>query len=128
MTAYRAMWADEEAAATTSDASSPRLADHASGAALRLLQYGLTKDHQQGLVAKGSARLSPEVTSVQPTDDPTRVNIRDCFDDTHWLLYKQNGSRRSDVPGGHYATTATVELTDGRWKVTSLYLGSVGSC
>jgi hypothetical protein len=126
--AYRAMWADMEGAATTSDASSPQLADHASGAALRLLQYMLSKDRQEGLVAKGSAILSPEVTSAKPSENPTRVDIQDCFDDTHWLLYKLDGSLKNNVPGGHYATTAKAQLTDGQWKIMELHLGNVGSC
>jgi hypothetical protein len=126
--AYRAMWVDMEAAATTSDPSSPRLADHASGAALRLLQYGLSKNRQQGLITKGSVQLSPEVANTQPSGNPTRVDLRDCSDDSHWLLYKRDGSLQNDVPGGHYAVTATVQLTNGRWSVTHLSLGAVGSC
>jgi hypothetical protein len=128
LAAYRAMWADMEAAGVTADTNSPRLHDHASGAALRLLKFGLSKERNKGVVVKGKLILSPEVISATPSRHPDRVEISDCSDSTHWLLYKPDGDLQNNVPGGHYVTTATAQLNDGQWMVTQLHLGEIGSC
>lgn len=125
---YRSMWVDMEQAGRTADVDSPRLSDHATGAALQLLKYGLSKDRQDGVVAKGTVSVSPRVVSAEPPRDPSLVQIQDCFDDTRWLIYKADGTLKNDVPGGHYDTKATVQHTRDGWKVVKLYLGAVGSC
>ncbi|MFF3517388.1 hypothetical protein [Streptomyces sp. NPDC002573] len=122
--AYRAMWHDVTVASRTSDASSPLLDDHARGGALELLKYGLQKSKKDGLVSKGAPKADPKVV----TAGPTRVVLTDCVDDTGWLLYKRNGELKDDVPGGHMKADATVQLADGVWKVTDLYMHEAGSC
>jgi hypothetical protein len=126
--AYRAMWQDLEAAGLTADPDSPRLGDHATGAALRLLKYGLSKDRQDGVIAKGAVILSPLVESAAPANMPTRVTIEDCTDSSHWLVYKPDGTLKNDVPGGHHDTKATVQRFGSEWSVVDLTMGEAGSC
>jgi hypothetical protein len=126
--AYRAMWKDLEAAGRSADPNAPQLGDHATGGALRLLKYGLTKDRQEAVVAKGYVVLSPQVKSATPATAPTQVGIMDCSDDSHWLQYKKTGRLKDQVPGGHHLTDATVQLQNGSWKVSDFYLHEVGTC
>jgi hypothetical protein len=126
--AYRAMWKDLEAAGRTADPNAQQLGDHASGGALRLLKYGLAKDRQDGVVAKGYVVLTPQVESATPATTPKQVKITDCSDDSHWLLYKPDGTLKNNVPGGHYKTQATIQRTGDDWKVTELTMGETGSC
>ena len=128
VTTYRAMWKDLEVAGLTSDPTSPRLGDHAAGAALRLLKYGLSEDRRDGVIIKGAVALSPQVDSATPATAPTLVKILDCADDTHWLLYKPDGTLKDDVPGGHFATRATVQRIGQGWMVTNLTMGDDASC
>jgi hypothetical protein len=123
------MWADMASAARTADYQSPRLARHAAGDALSQLSRGLYANKQHGIVAKGDPLTNPTVTSVTPTTSPTAVAISDCFDDSHWLNYiAATNELQNDIPGGKHATTATVSSVDGRWKVTALAVGVVGTC
>ena len=128
LAAYRGMWADEVAAAATADYQSPLLAQHAAGAALSLLVRGLYAYHQEGLVAKGQPVTHPQVTSLSPTSAPTQATVLDCFDDTHWLVYKSSGGLENNVPGGHRKVTAVVQDMNGVWKVTQLDTGAEGTC
>lgn len=122
------MWADEVAAAATADYQSPLLARHAAGAALSLLVRGLYTYRQKGLVAKGQPVTHPQVTSLSPAADPTQATVLDCFDDTHWLVYKVSGGLENAVPGGHRRVTAVVQDVGGVWKVTGLTTGAEGTC
>ncbi|MDF2257668.1 hypothetical protein [Streptantibioticus ferralitis] len=126
--AYRAMWKDLEAAGRTADPNAPQLGDHAAGGALRLLKYGLAKDRQDGVIAKGEVILSPQVESATPAAAPKQVKIVDCSDGSHWLVYKHDGALENDVPGGHHETKATVQHFGTEWKVVDLTMGEVGSC
>ena len=125
---YRAMWSDLELAGRTADPNAPQLGDHATGAALQLLKYGLSKDRQDGVVARGHVVLSPQVESATPAAAPTQVRIKDCSDDSHWLQYKKSGGLKDQVPGGHHLTDATVQWQSGSWKVSDFYLHEVGTC
>jgi hypothetical protein len=123
--AYNAMWSDMVVAARTADYQSPRLSDHASGDALSQLARGLYANKQHGVIAKGQPATRPTVTSATPTS----AEIADCFDDSRWLNYEAStGALQNGVPGGKHATTATVTLTDGAWRVTQLAVGAVGTC
>lgn len=122
------MWADEVIAAATADYQSPLLARHAAGAALSLLVRGLYTYRQEGLVAKGQPVTHPQVTSLSPAGDPTQATVLDCFDDTHWLVYKVSGGLENTVPGGHRRVTAVVQDLGGVWKVTQLTTGAEGTC
>jgi hypothetical protein len=116
-------------ASRTADYQSPQLSDHASGDALSQLARGLYANKQHGIIAKGDPATSPTVTSATPSAKPTSVVVADCFDDSRWLNYvASTGALQNDVAGGKHATTATVTLTDGAWRVTQLAVGTVGTC
>ncbi len=122
------MWADMAAAARTADYRSEVLPQHAAGAALSQLVRGLYAYRQQGLVIKGMLVTNPTVSSLTPAANPTQAAVSDCFDDTHWLVYRTSGALKNNVPGGHRHISATVQDVDGVWKVTQLDTGVEGSC
>lgn len=126
--AYRAMWADLVSAARTSDYQSTLLSQHASGQLLTLFVQGLARDQLHGIVTRGQPVLHPVVTSLSPADDPTKANVTDCFDDTHWLEYRTAGGLAKNTPGGRRATTAQLVKHAGTWKVTQLVVGKTGTC
>lgn len=130
LAAYQAMWQDFVAAGSTSDWQSPELGRHATGIALQNMSRGLYADHQNGVVTKGAPVLQPEVSSVEPATDPTKVVITDCGDSTNFLKYsKGTGQRVDDEPGGRQLINAIVELqSDGSWKVSDYGVHEVGSC
>lgn len=122
------MWQDMAAAGRTANYEDPALADHASGAALSTLVRGLYSYKRSGWVIKGTPVTHAHVTSLTPADDPTRAAVTDCFDDTHWLVYKASGGLADNTPGGHRRVTAVLQKADGTWKVTQLNTGAEGSC
>jgi hypothetical protein len=129
LAAYTGMWAEMQAAGVTADWKDPRLAQYASGAALRTLVAGLRAAHRKGIVIKGTIATHPRVVSAAPADHPRRVRLADCLDDTHWLNYvAATGKLQNDVPGGHHLTQAVVIGAGGQWKVTRLVVRQVGTC
>lgn len=130
VTAYLGMWKDYAAAAETSDWQSPQLTDHATGEALSVMSRGLYASHYNGLVSKGEPVLDPQVSSVDPPNDPTTVVISDCGDSSNWLRYDaETGELAEDEEGGRRSITATVEKQpDGAWKVAGFAVEELGSC
>lgn len=115
---YRAMWKDAAEASLTSDPKSPRLADHAEGGALGLLQYMMEQIRDKGATSRGEASVAPTV--VKSTKN--KVELRDCVDGSKWVQVKPD--HPSDgTPGGHYRTEASVVLSSGKWKVSELSWG-----
>ena len=114
------MWADMVVVSRTSDYQSPSLASHASGDALAVLVHDLAKNQQAGLVTRGKLKLSPQITSLTPSTNPSQATISDCVNDTHWLNYKSGGGLADKTPGALHATTALVVKENGTWKVTEL--------
>lgn len=127
---YTAMWMTMAAVARTADWQSPRLSQYATGTALTTISRGLYIDHTNGQVTRGAPKLSPTVTSVEPSDEPTRVRIADCGDSTHWLKYDAaTGELVDDVPGGRRAITAVVDKQDdSMWRVSDFAVQELGSC
>lgn len=124
------MWEDYAVAAETSDWRAARLADNATGEALSVMSQGLYASHYNGEVSKGRPVLNPEVTEVDPPDEPTTVVISDCGDSSNWLKYDaETDNLVDDEPEGRRAITAWVEeQPDGTWKVSSFAVQAVGSC
>ena len=127
---YRSMWQAYNAAVQVPDPNSPDLAKYATGTALSTLVSGLRSVKDRGLKGTGQIVLAPQVTEISPTTAPTKVAIKDCFDDsaTH-LIRVGPGSPYNDTPGGRRLCLATVELqSDKSWKVTTFGLRGVGTC
>lgn len=113
LAAYRAFWDDIVAVGKTADWQSPRLAEHATGAALRLLRAQFREVNAQGWIAKGSVKLSPVVVSISDT----RATIRDCVDTRRYGRYDPRAGRWIDPPGGQPdAEQVKLVFSDG-WKV-----------
>lgn len=127
---YEGMWADFVAAGRTSDWESKRLGDHATGLAVTNMSRALYADKKNGLVTKGEPVLRPEVDSVKPSSNPTKVIITDCGDSSETQkYYAKTGKPLKGSPGGRHRINAVVEKdSGGQWKVTDYGVHEVGSC
>lgn len=128
--AYEAMWRDVADASATSDWQSPRLDDHATGDALRMVTDALRRDRERGLIAKGQPVHNTHVSSQDPPADPRTIGIEDCGDGSTWLKYRADtGQLVDDVGDGRRAITAEMVRTDdGAWKVSRFTVRKVGTC
>jgi hypothetical protein len=72
--------------------------------------------------------LHPTVTSLSPSNRPTRATVTDCLDDSKWIEYKTTGGLAKNNPGGRRKTTAMLAEKSGIWKVTDVTVGAVGTC
>jgi hypothetical protein len=127
---YRGMWQDFVSAGTTSDWQSPKLGQYATGIALTNMSRSLYADHYNGLVTKGDPTYEPAVSSVDPPDNPNKIVITDCSDDSRWLKYKAaTGQPADDTPGGRHLINAIVQKqADGSWKVSEYGVHEAGTC
>jgi hypothetical protein len=126
--AYTGMWRQMAKAGETADWQSPEFAKYATGDALGVINRSLYTDHLNGVVTKGEPKTNPQVSKVDPPDNPTTVMISDCGDDSGWLKYK-NGQLLNDTPGGRRSITAEVKKQqDSTWKVTRFAVEAVGTC
>lgn len=128
LTAYRNMWAAFVRASHTSNPDAPALRRYARRQALHLIVSGLYTARDQDLVGKGTVRMRPRVTGVQPPQAPRRVSVTDCVDDSKWLTYHKNGGLLDAQPGGRHRTTAVVINTTTGWKVDSFVLKDTHTC
>jgi hypothetical protein len=128
--AYRGMWRDFVQAGTRSDWQSPKLGQYATGIALTNMSRSLYADHYNGLVTKGEPTYEPAVTSAEPPNNPNKIVITDCSDDSHWLKYKADtGQLANDTPGGRHLVNAIVQKqSDGFWKVSEYGVHEAGTC
>jgi hypothetical protein len=117
------MWEDAAEASRTSNPKHPRLDDHATGNALSLLRYMMEQNQKRGVTGKGAASVGPVVVK----SSKTKVELQDCVDGSKWVQAKPSGSS-AGISGGHYRTEATVVMASGKWWVSELYNGEVGSC
>lgn len=130
LTTYKGMWQDFVSAGTTSDWQSPKLGQYATGIALTNMSRSLYADHYNGLVTKGEPTYQPSVFSVDPPDNPSKIVIADCSDDSRWLKYKADtGKLANDTPGGRHLINAIVQKqADGSWKVSEYGVHEAGTC
>ncbi len=130
LASYRGMWQDFVTAGTTSDWQSPKLGRYATGIALTNMSRALYADHYNGLVTKGEPTYEPSVSSVEPPDNPNKIVIADCSDDSRWLKYKADtGQLANDTPGGRHLINAIVQKqADGPWKVSEYGVHEAGTC
>ncbi|RKN26414.1 hypothetical protein D7318_03185 [Streptomyces radicis] len=124
VTAYLAMWEDATVASWTSDANHPRLNDHATDEALMLLEFVLEENAGRQQVSQGAPKHDVQVVE----SSAERRRLRDCMDETDWLLYDSDGELVNSVPGSHRWVHATVERRDAQWIVTDLVLEEQATC
>ncbi len=116
--AWNAFWSDWVEVSKTADYDAPRLAEHATGKALRGLRLQLLSYRKRGLVARGTpVRTRTRVTGIRGG----AARVSECLDSNHWLAHD---ARTGQVRGGPNGKTNQVEaalrLGGGRWKVSEL--------
>lgn len=128
LAAYRGYLAAWVAAARTSNPDDPALLRYADGEALRTVVGSLAANRAEGKVSRGTLVPAPRVVALSPPTRPTSATIRDCADDSQWLVYRESGELWNDTPGGRHDVNAVVHSTAAGWKVSSIAIGGVGSC
>ena len=120
--AYGAFWDDYIEVARTSDYRSPRLAEHATGDALRRLRYQLSLYDAQGLVARGRpVRTATQVTSISVQS----ATVAECLDSNKWLAHDAKTGKLRDKPSGKIRRVrATLSHVGEGWKVSKLDIGN----
>jgi hypothetical protein len=113
--AYRAFWDDVVAVGRTADWQSPRLAEHATGAALAQLRAQFREVKAQGWIAKGAVKLSPVVVSVRGA----KATVRDCVDTTRYGRFDPKANRWIDPPGGQPDAERFELVFEQGWKVAA---------
>jgi hypothetical protein len=128
LAAYRGLWKAFVHAGRTADASDPMLSRYAEGAALDTITDDLKKSKASGQIIKGRLTLRPTVTKFGSSRGQSEVDVKDCVDDTKWLVYHNNGGLVDHQPGGKHLVVAVVTDTQGVWKVSGLAAHGVGTC
>jgi len=121
------MWAAFVHAGRTANAHDPALSRYAAGPALATITDSLRRDRRAHHVIKGRVALQPRATSVTPSANPAEVDIRDCADSSHWLVYTESGHLADRVPGGKHLVIAKATYSR-TWQITALAVHGVGSC
>lgn len=127
--AYRGMWNAYAAAGEVADPTHGDLAQYATGDALESLTGALDGYRRKEQVMKGRPVMNPRVASRSPGNPIRQVEVEDCADSTHWLVYDKSGALADDEPGGRRSIGATVKDTGGGvWKVSLFGVREVGTC
>lgn len=117
------------AASNSGGTDTREMAKYATGEALGRLAKGLADNKAQGVKTQGQPGIStPRVVKIDPSASPMKVDLTGCVDDTHWLVYKDNGQLLNNTPGGPRPTVAEVTKIGGIWWVTQLAIHGVGTC
>jgi hypothetical protein len=99
----------------SSNADDPRLAEYATGAVLENLRGKLAVRRRSGTRLYGTP--IPHVQAVSVSGD--RATVRDCLDNSGTGLIDRAGKKLS-VGRPRQATTATLVLNGGVWKVSEI--------
>lgn len=129
--AYVGMWQEFAHAGTTSDWRDPALDRFATGNALTTLTRSLYADHFNHVVTRGVPKNYPQVTAVQPPNNPDTVMISDCADSTGTskVMEGSGAPAPGDQPGGRQSIVAEVKKQpDGSWQVDRFAVEGVGTC
>ena len=114
LAAYRAYWADIIAAGKTADWRSPRLDDHATGAALAAVRGHYRALKTLGLVSRGTVKLDPRVAQLRGTT----ALVEDCTDTSRFLRRDaKTGALRERPATEPTGSVMRLVLVDGTWKV-----------
>lgn len=129
LAAYRGMWNSFVAAAKNPAGPHPGLRNYATGRALGLIKLGLHQKADAHVVTKGPLLLHPTIKNVDSENDPNKITISDCVDDSHWLEYTAAGKLASGKgAAGRHRTEALVEVKHGHWLVTAWFVEKAGTC
>jgi hypothetical protein len=125
LAAYRAFWDDIVAVGKTADWQSPRLAEHATGSALRQLRAQFRAVKARGWIAKGTVKVP---ASAEVSISGTRATIRACVDTTRYGRYDLKAGRWIDPPGGRPNQHRDVLVLNGQgtWEVADTVV--TGAC
>ncbi|WP_162561558.1 hypothetical protein [Salinispora mooreana] len=125
ITAYNALWQSMAKAGEIPDPDAPELRQYASGDALTRVVRALVTYRETGVVTRGRPVNDPSVVSATATE----VKLADCGDSTNWTTHtKSSGEPIEEDPRGRRRITATVNLAENAWEVTSFHLEEIGSC
>jgi hypothetical protein len=114
LAAYRAYWGDIIAAGRTADWRSPRLDDHATGAALAAVRGHYRALKTLGLVSRGTVKLDPRVVELRGTT----ALVEDCTDTSRFLRRDaETGALRERPAAEPTGSVMRLVLVDGTWKV-----------
>jgi hypothetical protein len=116
--AWNAFWSDWVEVSKTADYDAPRLAEHATGKALRGLRLQLLSYRKRGLVSRGTpVRTRTRVTGIRGGV----ARVSECLDSNHWLAHDaRTGQVRGSPNGKTNQVEAALRLGGGRWKVSEL--------
>ena len=131
LTAYNGMWQDLTALGATSDYKNPRMAAHMVAQPLTEWMQQFADNARQGVVDIGRPAWHPEVVSVTPPTQPTRVEIADCIDDSNWTqVYESSGEKVNGAAGERFRSEALVRFVPltNSWMVTQEIFGKAGTC
>ena len=94
---------------------------HATGSALEQQRVSVYNADRSGHFSEGMPVLHPTVTAAVPAAAPVTVRLRDCLDDSQWLVHvRATGALLDDRPGRRHPVDATMARTSAGWKVTDL--------
>ncbi|MFY7064699.1 hypothetical protein ACOQFV_02440 [Nocardiopsis changdeensis] len=101
----------------------PDLERFADGQALQL-----TRDMLAGhdSVATGEPVLTPQAAEVDLRQDPPRVVVEDCVDETDWVMEGYESTSAGERSTRLFVATVTEQ--EGEWKVGELWLGEIDGC
>jgi hypothetical protein len=121
---YRAFWDDLVAAGATANPRSPRLDDHATGAALAQARATYTFMRARGLVARGTVKVRAKVVAVRGGT----ATVYDCNSTSNFLAYDaKTGKLRDRSSGRSNGMTVSLVRDGGTWKVAKTAT-EVGTC
>jgi hypothetical protein len=122
------MWNAYVEAAKTSNYQSPQLTRYSGGGARSLLVRGLRDAREHGIVTLGVPTFKPKVVALAPARQPTRADVKDCADSSHWLTYDWSGRVVGDRSPGRRRVEARLRRSSGTWKVIDLVVEKEGTC
>ena len=125
---YTGMWTDYGHDLTSHNWQHPTVAAYATGQALLLLEANILSDNHDGVVTEGAPTLYPVVKTV-PGVGPSTAEVVDCANfSAVWKYGATTHTRVEKHPDGWHLIDANLMLREGRWKVSTLAMGAVGSC
>lgn len=120
--AYNGMWDTVVEGSHEGTVGHPGLSRYATGQALEL-----TTGMLNGRTATGEPARSAEVVEAFLEEEPPRVLIEDCLDDSGWAV---EGAEPGS-PGGSGSRLVEATVTEDEllgWRVEELWLEDYGSC